>query len=183
MEIQTFYTERLLLKLLTPQVYTHYFTQCSDEDAKAFFQIDGTTLQKEKYRFEQGVYAEFRNIHNFQMLSRNTGEIVGNCGFYLYNKQHSRAEIGYYMVDDRFKQKGYMTETVQFVLNYGFDVLKLNRVEAFIGENNVPSLKILLKFGFEKEGLCKGHYFINDVFENSVLYGLLKDDYVSRNDS
>ena len=52
------------------------------------------------------------------------------------------------------KKKGLMTEALKAVLNYGFTELKLHRIEALIDAQNEPSLKLLLRYGFSKEGQC-----------------------------
>lgn len=55
--------------------------------------------------------------------------------------------------------------------------MKLNRIEALIDENNIPSKKLLEHFGFNWEGVMRGHYLVNGIFEDSVLYSLLQSEY------
>ena len=176
--IETFSTKRLQLKKITPEVYHHFYTNCSDDEIKLFFALTtNEELEKEKQRVLEGNYAQFKNIVWFQILLKETNEIIGYCGFHFWNKKHYRAEIGYYIIDDKNKQKGYMTEAVEFVIDYGFNTMQLNRIEAFVAPEGFASLKILSKFGFEKEGYCKGHYYVNDVAEDSVFFALLNKNY------
>lgn len=179
--IDTYNTERLLLRNFTSAVYEYLFTQCTDDEIQKEFGLTSTAeLENEKQRFAEGYYANFKNINWFQLIDKTTGKIVGYCGFHIWYKKHSRAEIGYYLLSDEYKQKGLMTEAVSFVLNYGFNIMKLNRVEAFAEPNNIASIKTLTKFGFEKEGYCKEHYYENGVFDDSVLLALLRKNYNER---
>lgn len=177
-QMETFTTERLLLKLHTPQVFDTVFTTLSDGEIKSFLALSSEEeLAKEKQRFADGAYAQFKNLRWFQLCDRITNEVLGSCGFHIWYKQHSRAEIGYNLKRDSDKQKGLMSEAVAFILDYGFSTMQLNRVEAFVGPDNIPSLKIMAKFGFEKEGYCKEHYCFNGVLDDSVLFALLRKNY------
>ena len=53
----------------------------------------------------------------------------------------------------------------------------LNRIEAFVGPGNDPSLRIMERLGFSKEGLLREHYHKNNHTEDSVAYSLLKREY------
>ena len=75
--------------------------------------------------------------------------------------------------------KGYMKEAMAEVLRYGFDEMKLQRVEAFIEPFNEPSLKLAKHFGFKQEGHLRKHYMKNNVLEDSLVFALLKDEYNS----
>ncbi|HNA65910.1 MAG TPA: GNAT family protein, partial [Saprospiraceae bacterium] len=91
--------------------------------------------------------------------------------------EHQRAELGYVMTDQSFRNKGFMSEAVEAVLNYGFNVLRLNRIEALVGRNNIPSLKIMRKFGFVQEGCMRRHYNVDGVFEDSLVFSILEEEY------
>jgi [ribosomal protein S5]-alanine N-acetyltransferase len=110
-------------------------------------------------------------------VEKQSNTIIGNCGFHTWNPQHHRAEIGYAMNSDEFKNKGFMKETLEKIIEFGFQDMDLNRIEALISENNIPSRKLLDYFGFTKEGVMRGHYLVGEVFEDSVSYSLLKSEY------
>ena len=71
-----------------------------------------------------------------------------------------------------------MTEAVSSIIDYGFTKLKLHRIEALVGSNNIPSLKIIEKNRFIKEGLLRQHYYIADKYEDSVLFSKLYNEYI-----
>ena len=60
------------------------------------------------------------------------------------------------------------------ILEFGFTELKLHRVEALIAAENEPSLKLLLRYGFSKEGTMREDYVVNGKNEDSDCYSLLK---------
>lgn len=70
-----------------------------------------------------------------------------------------------------------MTEAMKAILHYGFEVMRLHRMEAFIGPDNFPSLKLVQRFGFQKEGVLREHYQVDGRMEDSVAYGLLRHEF------
>ncbi|SEK25191.1 GNAT family N-acetyltransferase [Paenibacillus sp. OK003] len=66
--------------------------------------------------------------------------------------------IGYKLTPEYWHQ-GIMTEVVEKVIEYGFNNLGLNRIEAFVEPENVGSRKVLEKIGFREEGILKGNYY------------------------
>jgi ribosomal-protein-alanine N-acetyltransferase len=59
-------------------------------------------------------------------------------------------------------------------LEYGFTKLNLHRIEALVADWNTPSLKLVAKNGFAKEGTMREDYIVNGVSENSECFSLLK---------
>ena len=109
-------------------------------------------------------------------MDKSTEKIIGWCGFHTWYLDHFRAEIGYGLFDENFKNKGIMTEAMKAILEYGFKQMKLHRIEAFIGTYNIPSLKLVEKFGFTKEGILRNHYLKNNVLEDSAVFSLLQKE-------
>ncbi|MND70827.1 putative ribosomal N-acetyltransferase YdaF [compost metagenome] len=70
-----------------------------------------------------------------------------------------------------------MTEALKPIIQYGFETMKLNRIEAFLSPDNIPSLKLVQKFGFTKEGHLREHYNKDNKLEDSAVYSLLKSEY------
>ena len=111
------------------------------------------------------------------MVYKGTGEIIGGCGFHNWLTEHRKAELGYALTKDEYKGKGLMTEALENVIAYGFGKMNLNRIEACIGPENIPSLKLVKKFGFKEEGYLRQHYFKDNVLQDSIIFSLLKEEY------
>jgi len=171
-------TERLLLKEVTPEFHDFIFQNWNDEEIMkymGFFEMANYLVEREKNK--QRLVNYNISFRNFIMEAKATHEVLGRIGFHTWYVHHNRAEIGYGMLQEEYKGKGYMTEALKPVLEYGFDVLHLNRVEAFIGSQNTPSIKLVERFGFVKEGLLREHYCKNNVYEDSACYSLLKSEF------
>jgi ribosomal-protein-alanine N-acetyltransferase len=171
-------TERLWLRELCPEILENLFSTATDEEIIDFLGLRSLKeLEVEKEKMKKGVVTFNRSFKNFQLIDRATNKIIGNCGFHTWMLQHNRAEIGYSLFDDQWKGKGFMTEAFQAIINFGFEEMKLHRIEALIGANNTPSLKLVKRMGFIEEGTLREHYLIDNVYEDSLVFSLLKNEY------
>ncbi len=81
------------------------------------------------------------------------------------------------MYADVHKRLGLMTEAMHPILKYGFAQMHLNRIEAFIGSNNVPSLNLIKKMKFTEEGRLRSHYIKNNQVEDSLVFSMLESEF------
>ena len=72
--------------------------------------------------------------------------------------------------------RGHMTAAVRAVLPFVFDTLCLHRLEAACLPHNLPSIRLLERVGFQREGLARRYLCINGVWQDHLLYALLRDD-------
>ncbi len=93
----------------------------------------------------------------------------GACGLNDLDKNHKKAEIGYWLLREHWG-KGYITEAVPLVIKYGFEQLGLHRIEAIVETENTNSKKLMERLGFDHEGtlmeceLKNGKYISLDIY-------------------
>ena len=84
--------------------------------------------------------------------------------------------IGYWIAKD-CEGKGMMSESLEMVKEFIFNELKLHRIEAACLPHNMPSLKVLLKNGFIKEGTARKLLKINDKWQDHTVLSFILDDF------
>ena len=174
-------TKRLKLTGFSPHDMTTIFENFSkDEIKKILGHRTDEDFQKEEYKYKNGYSSYNRAFILFLLTEKITNTIIGRCGLHNWNKEHQRAEIGYNISDENYKRKGLMTEAVSSIIDYGFNKLNLHRIEALVGSNNIPSLKIMENHNFTKEGLLRQHYNVADKYEDSIVYSILYNEYIDK---
>ncbi|WP_339889060.1 GNAT family N-acetyltransferase [uncultured Flavobacterium sp.] len=113
---------------------------------------------------------------NWAVTEKDNDKCIGIMGFFRTQPENYRTELGY-MILPEHHNKGYVTEAVKTILNYAFNELNFNSIEARIDPNNLASEKVLHKNGFVKEGHLIENFFYNDQFLDSVIYSLLKRNF------
>ena len=177
MELETIETERLLLKKLTPESFEYLFQNNSEEDIISLLGLTGHDefiVQKEKC---QGGYKTYdRTIAAFLIISKDSGNTIGRCGFHNWYTEHKKAEIGYVIFDEKNRKQGYMNEAISAVIDYGFNSMGLYRIEACTSPSNAASLRIIEKFGFKREGYLRQHFMRHGELEDTIIFSLLRDE-------
>jgi ribosomal-protein-alanine N-acetyltransferase len=180
MNFEIIETERLILKGLSPADMKYIFEQHSKPEIKRILgHHSEEDYQKEESKYRNGYASYNRSFLLFLLTDKASDTIIGRCGLHNWNAEHRRAEIGYVMEDERYKKKGLMAEALGAVIKYGFTKMNLHRIEALVGTGNVPSLRLMEKNNFIREGLLREHYFIDDKYEDSALFSKLHKEYIA----
>ena len=104
------------------------------------------------------------------------GAFVGWCSLSRWNPDHRSASLGYCLGEESWGQ-GYATEAAYAVLQWAFDTLDLNRVQAETDTRNTASARVLEKLGFQREGTLREDCVVNGDVSDSWVYGLLRREW------
>ena len=104
------------------------------------------------------------------------GRLIGTCGFHNVNKGARRGELGYEL-DYEFWGRGYMRRALCPVLGYGFERMKLQRIEAFLNVDNERSEGLLKRLGFLKEGTLRDYALTPKGLIDQNCFSLLKREW------
>jgi RimJ/RimL family protein N-acetyltransferase len=111
----------------------------------------------------------------FAITRVRDARLVGAVDIHI-NKSNRMGEIGYW-IGVRYWNRGYATEAVQAVIDYGFNHLGLNRIHARHMTNNPASGRVLQKAGMRLEGILRQSIFRWDSFEDAAMYSILCEEY------
>jgi RimJ/RimL family protein N-acetyltransferase len=100
------------------------------------------------------------------------GRHIGGIG--LHKRAGHNYEIGYWVGKQHWR-KGYASEAIRIITDFGFSTLNLVRIHAYVFEHNIASEKALLKNGYELEGLLKKVHEKNGIYYNSKLFSRIKE--------
>ncbi len=102
------------------------------------------------------------------------GDLVGIISLHIEDDVFRyNAEIGYWL-GERYWGKGIGKKAVELMTAFGFEELKLNRIYAQVFENNIGSMIILEKNGYQKEGVLRQAIFKDGEFLSNIIYGKLR---------
>lgn len=102
--------------------------------------------------------------------------LIGTCGFNHWSERGHYASIGYDLMSAYWGQ-GIMPEAVGAMLDFGFNMLGLNRIEADVTIGNSASSRVLTKLGFSYEGVLRQRGYWKDTYHDLQFYSLLREEY------
>jgi ribosomal-protein-alanine N-acetyltransferase len=167
-------TERLVLRRMTMNDAPDFFSLRSNVNAmKHICKPLQTSIEEAKEKINQiNEMIDSNNGIGWGITFKNQTTIIGNLSFHRLIKEHYRAEIGYILHPDYWKQ-GIISEAVKAIVDFGFNELKFHSIEAHIDPTNIGSEKVLQKNNFKKEAYFKENYFYNGQFLDTAVYSLL----------
>lgn len=136
-------------------------------------------LSKGAYRRRLRRYA--RDIREdaaypFFVFRNSDRALVGGCTLsHVRRGVTQSASVGYW-VGERFKQQGLMSAGVAALVPYVFEDLHLHRLEAACLPENLASRRLLLRVGFQQEGLARQYLKINGRWRDHLLFAIVKGD-------
>lgn len=171
-------TERLLLQQMEARHIDFVFQHFSDPEINRFLLDDEPVRTMEQAQEIIDFYVPPRKSYNRWVITLKVDMTpIGTCGFHKWDQRHCHAEIGYDLGSAHW-HKGYMTEALQVVFHHGFGKMGLNRIEAIVYPENIASLRILKRLGFQQEGLLRQSFHQGDRFYDHLLLSLLKEEWL-----
>ncbi|UHA72776.1 GNAT family N-acetyltransferase [Paenibacillus sp. 481] len=178
-EVPVIETARFRLRPITSADGDQLFANFSNPEVMKYLDLDAFTIREQadsiiaffQERFEQGEGIRW----GITLQGEDT--LIGTCGFHELNKEHSRAEVGYDL-NPAYWGQGIITEVLQALVPVGFEQFHFQRIQAFTKPENIASQRVLEKSGFTKEGTLRGYANENGIFEDYVVFGVLKRDLV-----
>ncbi len=112
----------------------------------------------------------------FLLFRKDDNALLG--GITLTNVRRGVAQSGSmgYWVGAPFAAQGYMKRGVSALVPFAFDVLRLHRIEAACIPTNQPSIRLLERSGFKREGYAREYLCINGLWQDHLLYARLRSD-------
>lgn len=148
---------------------------------KYFWSIHEPLHEDEFYTEEAQFKKILESIHllranreySFGIFTKDRNKLIGHISLYAIKRlPYSSAFIGY-SVDENYTRRGIATDAVNKVVQFGFDVVKLHRIEAYVSPRNHGSVKVLENANFTREGLLRELLFINGKWEDHYMYAIL----------
>lgn len=170
-------SERLLLRPMELDDAPVLFGFWSDPIVTKHMNASFTDISQAQQMIEmlQGLFAENKAIR-WTILLKHSNEIIGSCGFNYLDYENERAEIGYDL-GFPYWGKGYAPEAIRTLIRFGFESLRLNRVEAKVEPENINSIKVLRKLRFVEEGKLRQYEKSKEVFVDLIMFSTLRTEW------
>lgn len=114
----------------------------------------------------------------FAIHENTTGRFIGTQRIGHIDWRAGTGDIGVMIGDRQSWGKGYATDAVRTACYYAFTTLSLRRLTGGTGASNVAMRKCFVGLGFQEEGCLRRHLLMRGNYEDHILFGLLKDEFI-----
>jgi [ribosomal protein S5]-alanine N-acetyltransferase len=166
-------TERLLLRKIRQEDIEDMYEYCSMEDVATYVSWNAHQSKEETKEFLNHILEQ--NTVFFGIEYKENHKLIGTINYVSWNLKHQKAEIAY-ILSQPYWGKGIMTEALKVMIQFGFDYMDLERIEARCIEDNLGSEGVMKKAGMSYEGTLRKSMFTKGKHRNLKLYSILKDE-------
>ena len=173
----TLETPRLILRRIAMSDAKDIFAySCDEEVARHVLWSAQKDISeaKEYCRFMMRKY-RYDEPSSWGIIEKKTGKLVGTIGFMDYNEDNATVEVGYSLARWLWNG-GYMTEALARVIDYAFENMDINRIEAQHELANPSSGRVMEKCGMRKEGELRQRLYNKGKYVDVALYAILRSD-------
>ncbi len=115
------------------------------------------------------------DYYTFAIEQKSNKDFVGLLALMLNGKKYNGAEV-WFKLFPNFWGKGYATESLRKILDFGFDKLNLHRIGAGCAVDNVASARVLEKVGMQYEGRHRKILPLMSGWSDNFEYAILESD-------
>ncbi len=171
-------TPRLLLRKLKPEDASDMFEYASDPEVARDVTWEAHRTMEDSLGFLNYVVQKYarKETSEWGLVLKESGKLVGTCGFVWWRPEHAKAEFGY-ALSRKYWGRGLMTEAAAAVIAFAFGKMKLHRLEARCITTNAGSEKVMLKNGMKYEGLLRDVVYEKGGFKSLKVYSILAPEF------
>ncbi|QWX82574.1 GNAT family N-acetyltransferase [Cellulophaga sp. HaHaR_3_176] len=143
------------------------------------WEISGTTAPYSRLTLQLYLDNSYRDIYEVKQLRLCVCDlddnVIGLIDLFDFDPKNKRAGVGIIILADNNKNKGYGTEALELLCGYSKVTLELHQLYCSILEDNVASVHLFSKLGFEQIGIKKDWIRTNGKFKNEIFYQKVLD--------
>lgn len=167
--------DRIYLSPRNPEDYEKFVEWLNDFQVTDYTGYSGKLLSipAEKEYLEQNSSPEC----TFSIITLNEDKIIGTVGLENFNYIDRSATLGIFIGDPDYRSKGYGTEAIKLVLEYGFRYKNLHNISLDLMAFNERALRCYQKCGFKEYGRRRNCKFINGKYYDQICMDILENEF------
>ena len=174
----TLHTGRFDLVEITHEHLRDILKLFGNDEVTRFYNLHTMTSETEALKLITWFHSRFQDKAGIRwgVSFRGHKEIIGTIGFNKFTRRQ-KANVGYELHPD-FWNKGYLTEILKVVVEYGFKELDIDRIEAEVMQGNAASERVLAKAGFTREGVLRHWMYWDNKHYDMTMFSLLQSELI-----
>lgn len=172
-------THRLILRKFKLTDVDDLFEYASNKNIDKYVPWYAYTDKKEAIEFincKIKLYNEGK-LSSWAIELKEKHKVIGSIDFGKWDTKSNCASIGYALSCD-YWNKGYATEALKEIIRFGFETMKLHRIQMEHVKENIASGKVMTKNGLKYEGLLRDAAYYKGIYYDKKIYSILEKEYM-----
>ncbi|MFB3917791.1 MAG: GNAT family N-acetyltransferase [Terriglobales bacterium] len=173
------HTTRLMLRPLRMDDASDIFHYAHDPEVTQYTTWDAHRTVEDSRRYIEQTIAAYQRGENAELameLKDADHKVIGTCGISNVSAEHCRGELVFAMAKEHWGG-GLMGEALKAVFTFAYGPLQLNRIWARVDPDNMNTIRVLKRAGWQFEGTLRQDAKVRGQFRDVKLYSLLKREF------
>lgn len=155
-----------------------YAMWINDEEVSDNLTMSSMSLSAEtEYEILQRISKE----HNYGIIDLQTDSLIGSTGLSGIDYIHRSANLGIFIGNKEFWNKGYGVEALSLLINYAYKKLNLHNLSLNVYSFNKRAIACYTKIGFKKAGVIRQSIIRNLEYHDTILMDILPEEFYKLN--
>lgn len=119
-----------------------------------------------------------QSTFTFYIRTVQTDTLIGQITLNNYDPRNRSAGLGVAIGEKDYQSKGYGSEAMSLILDYGFLEMNLNRIELTVSDFNERAIHVYRKLGFQVEGVLRQMVFRDGRYHDVLLMSILREEWL-----
>ncbi|WP_208588799.1 GNAT family N-acetyltransferase [Gracilibacillus suaedae] len=174
-------TERLLLRKVSLGDIHDIYAYGSNEEVSKYVTWDTHQSLKETLEFVEYIISRYESnyLAPWAIEMKEMQQMVGTIDFVSWDTHQHIAEIGY-VIAQEYWGKGIVTEAVKEVIDFGFNCMDLERIQAKCIVENIGSARVMEKAGMMFEGVLRKTVYNKGKHWDVKIYSILREEFAAQ---
>ena len=134
-------------------------------------------VMEQNHEAWMNLIASKKDVHIFGIRENESKKLIGSCQLYSINLHSRNAELQIRIGEASQRGKGYGSDAVKLLLQFGFNDLNLHRIYLHVFSDNTAAIKSYLKCSFITEGELRQSVFIDGKYSDVTVMSILKEEF------
>ncbi len=180
-KIPSLETERLVLRELKKSDVSDVYEYSANPKTSEYLLWEVHRSLEYTKEFVDYVISKYKSgdYNDWALIYKTNNKMIGTCGFTKIDQENNVAEIGY-VINPNYWNMGIATEAAEAVIDFAFNTMGMNRVEAKFMYGNDASLSVMKKLGMKFEGYHRDMLLVKGKYRTIGYAAILKSEYEKR---
>ena len=173
----TLQAETIYLRALEPEDLSFIYEIENDEN---IWEVSNTQTPYSQFLIKQYLENAHQDIYEAKQLrlvicKNKDFKAVGLIDLFDFDPRNNRAGVGIIISNETDRNNGIGSQALSLIIDYSFKKLNFNQLFANINPENLASVSLFTKFGFQEIGSKKQWNLIDGKYQDENLFQLLKN--------
>ena len=178
MYIKKLIGEKCYLSPMDVEDAEQYALWLNDNEVTNYMQLATEVISIEE---EKDIIRKLSKTHNYAIIDRQDNTLIGSTGLSSIDVIHRNAEIGIFIGDKNYWNKGYGREALSLLINYAYKKLNIHTIFLRTYSFNERAIACYEKIGFKKIGEIRENIIRDLEYHNTILMDILPREFYEHN--